>query len=71
VFLLRYLLGFLFILIGLGYLLDPKMIVRLNALMRDTFFKDSTVLLHGKRVGSWLILIGFVLVSLGYMSPMP
>jgi len=68
VFLLRLSLGFLFVVIGLGYLLDPKAILRLNAVMRETFFKDSHVLLNGKRIGSWLMLLGFILLALGYIA---
>lgn len=70
-FLLRFLLGFLLVVIGLGYLLDPKAILRLNAFAREVFFKDSHVLLKGKKIGSWLILIGFVLIALGYSTPTP
>jgi uncharacterized protein YjeT (DUF2065 family) len=69
VFLLRISLGFLFVIIGLGYLLDPKAILRLNAMMRETLFKDSRVLLNGKVIGSWLIFIGFILLALGYTTP--
>jgi len=68
-FLLRLSLGFLLVVIGLGYFSDPKAIVRLNAFMRDTLFKDSHVLLNGKRIGSWLIFIGFILLALGYTTP--
>ncbi len=68
-FLLRLSLGFLLVFIGLGYLLDPQQIVRLNAFMRETFFKDSLVLLKGKKVGAWLLLIGFILLVLGYTTP--
>jgi hypothetical protein len=71
VFLLRISLGFLLVVLGLGYLLDPKAILRLNAMMRDTFFKDSHVLLNGKRIGSLLIVLGFVLLALGYQTRIP
>ena len=69
VFLLRMLLGFLLVVVGVGYLLDPKAILRFNAYMRETLFKDSHVLLNGKRIGVLLIIIGFMLLVLGYMTP--
>jgi hypothetical protein len=69
VFLLRISLGFLLVVLGLGYLLDPKAILRLNAIMRETLFKDSHVLLNGKKTGAWLILIGFILLVLAYTAP--
>ena len=68
-FLLRISLGFFFVVIGLGYLLDTIAILRLNAMMRDTLFKDSHVLLNGKVIGSWLLFIGFILLALGYTTP--
>jgi hypothetical protein len=71
VFLLRISLGFLFVIIGLGYVFDPKAILRVNAIMRDVFFKDSHVLLNGKRIGSLLIVVGFVLLALGYQAQIP
>jgi uncharacterized protein YjeT (DUF2065 family) len=71
VFLLRLSLGFLLVLIGLGYLLDPQAILRVNAFMRDVLFKDAHVLLKGKKIGSWLVLMGFVLIALGYATPTP
>ena len=70
-FLLRISLGFLLVVLGLGYLSDPKAILRLNALMRETFFKDSHVLLNGKRIGSLLIVLGFVFLVLGYTTQIP
>ncbi len=68
-FLLRYSLGFLLVILGIGYLLNPQEIVRLNAFMRDTFFKDSHVLLKGKKIGGWLLLLGFILLAFGYTTP--
>jgi uncharacterized protein YjeT (DUF2065 family) len=70
-FLLRMSLGFLFIVIGLGYLFDPKAILRLNKVMRDYFFRDSHALLNGKRIGSWLLVLGFILLALGYRTQVP
>ena len=64
-------LGFLLVVVGVGYMLDPKAILRLNAFMREKFFKDSYVLLNGKRIGSWLIFIGFILLAIGYKTPRP
>ena len=61
-------LGFLLVVIGLGYLFDPKAILRMNAVIRETLFKDSHVLLNGKVIGSWLIFIGFILLALGYTT---
>jgi len=64
-------LGFLLVVLGLGYLLDPKAILRMNAMMRDIFFKDSNALLYGKRIGSYLIFFGFLILALCYKNPLP
>jgi hypothetical protein len=69
VFLLRLSLGFLLVVVGLGYLVDPKAILRFNAFMRDTLFKDSYVLLNGKKIGTFLVLLGFILLALSYTTP--
>jgi hypothetical protein len=71
VFLLRLFLGFLLIVLGLGYLLDPKAILRFNAFAREYLFKDSNVLLDGKRIGSWLIFVGFILLALSAKTRLP
>ena len=68
VFLLRASFSFLLIVLGLGYLLDPKTILRINAFMREQFFKDSFVLLNGRRIGSILLFIGFLLLILTYKT---
>jgi len=59
--LLRFALGFLLVILGLAYLFHPQTIFRFNAFMRETFFKDSHVLLNQKRIGTVLMLIGFIL----------
>jgi len=61
VFLLRLSLGYLLILLGLGYLFQPKTILRFNAFMRDYLFKDSYVLLNARRIGTTLLFCGFLL----------
>jgi len=69
VFLLRLSLGFLLVVVGLGYLFDPKAVLRLNAFARENFFKDSHVLLNGKRIGATLLFVGFILLALSYTTP--
>jgi hypothetical protein len=71
VFLLRLSFGFLMVVVGLGYLVDPKAILRFNAFMRDSLFKDSYVLLNGKKIGSLLVLLGFLLLAVSYHTHIP
>jgi hypothetical protein len=70
-FLLRISLGFLLIFLGLGYLFDQKTILRFNASMRNWFFKDSYVLLKGKRIGVLLLLIGCLVIALNLQMLRP
>jgi len=64
VFLLRASLGFLLISLGLAYLLQPTIILRMNTFMRERIFHDTHVLLRGRRIGSTLIFIGSLLLIL-------
>jgi hypothetical protein len=63
-FLLRVSLGFLLIFLGLGYLFDQKSILRFNAFMRELLFRDSYVLLRGRRIGILLLVVGGLVVAL-------
>ncbi len=59
-----FIVGFIFFVLGLGYLFAPQWILRFNAFMRDTFFKDSVVLLSHKRIGVLLVLLSFIFLML-------
>lgn len=58
--------GLLFLLLGLGYIYRPGIIERVNRLIRETFLNDSYVALHRKNWGFLLLLIGAVLVYMGF-----
>ena len=58
--------GLLFLLLGLGYIFRPGIIERVNRLIRETFLNDSYVALHRKNWGFLLLLIGSVLVYMGF-----
>lgn len=62
--LLQLIVGFILFVLGLGYLFVPQMILKFNALMRDTFFKDSVALLSHRRVGIVLLLLSFIFIAL-------
>jgi len=62
--LLQLIVGFILFGLGLGYLFLPQLILKFNALIRDTFFKDSVVLLSNRRVGIVLLLLSFILIAL-------
>jgi hypothetical protein len=67
--LLLLIIGFVLFFLGLGYLFQPQLILRFNAFMRDTFFKDSLALLYNRRVGIYLVLLSFILLALARQAP--
>lgn len=62
--LLLLIIGFILFVLGLGYLFHPQLVLRFNAFVRDTFFKDSVVLLSNRRVGMILLLISFIILAI-------
>ena len=64
-----FLIGVLLFVLGMGYLFQPRMILRFNAICRDTFFRDSVVLLNNRRVGILLLLVSFILIALTRRAP--
>jgi len=61
---LLFLIGLVLFCVGLGYVFQPGLILKMNAFVRDTFFKDSVVLLYNRRVGVVLLLISFVRLAM-------
>ena len=62
-------LGFFLFILGLGYLYKPQLILRFNAFFRDTFFKDSIVLLSNRRIGLILLMLSFILLLITLRGP--
>jgi hypothetical protein len=62
--LLQIIVAFVMFTLGLGYLFQPQLILKFNAFARNTFFKDSRVLLGHRRIGMMLLLISFILLAL-------
>ena len=56
--------GFVLTGLGLAYLFHPTLIIRMNSFMRENVFRDSYALLSNRRIGSVLLLIGFLLLAL-------
>jgi hypothetical protein len=60
----KLLIGFLLFVLGLGYLFQPQLIMRLHAFIRENFLKDSVVLLSHRRIGILLLLLSFILLAI-------
>ena len=65
-FAVRLFVSLLLITLGCAYLFQKDTILRMNAFMRDRVFHDSHVLLNRSRVGSALIIAGFVLLTVAF-----
>lgn len=63
---LKFFFGLLFVLLGLGYIYKPEIIERINRLIRETFLNDSYVALHRRNWGFLLVLIGGILIYMGF-----
>ena len=60
----KLLIGFLLFVLGLGYLFQPQLIMRLHAFIRENLLKDSVVLLSHRRIGILLLLLSFILLAI-------
>lgn len=66
---LQIIVGFLFFILGLGYLFNPPLILQMNAFIREYVVRDSVVLLRHRRVGLLLLFLSFILIALTLLSP--
>ena len=60
--------GLITFVFGLLYMYFPQMVLRFNAYVRAHFFKDSSVLLGHRRIGSTLLLVSFLFMALTLIS---
>ena len=58
--------GLMLLLLGLGYIYKPEIVQRFNRLLKETLLNDSYAALHHKKWGVLLVLIGFLLVYMGF-----
>jgi uncharacterized protein YjeT (DUF2065 family) len=62
---LKLILGFVFFILGLGYLYRPDLISRMNTLIRETIFNDAYIALERRKWGAFFLLIGFLFLYMG------
>jgi hypothetical protein len=65
---LKLLLGLLCLMLGLGYLYRPRLIERLYAFLREYMLNDAHVALERKKWGAFFLLIGFLLIYMGWSA---
>ena len=54
--------------LGLGYLYWPKIIYRMNAIIRDYFFNDAHIALDRRNWGRFFLLLSVLFLYVGYIE---
>ena len=60
--------GFVSLLLGLGYLYRPDLIERMNALLRDYVLNDAYIALERRKWGMFFLLVAFLFLYTGWAS---
>lgn len=60
--------GFLSLLLGLGYLYRPDLIERMNAVLREYLLNDSYIALERRKWGFFFLLISFLFLYMGWAA---
>jgi len=60
--------GFLCLVLGLGYIYRPDLIERMNALLREYLLNDAYIALERKKWGAFFLLTAFLFLYMGFMS---
>lgn len=63
---LVYALGFLFLLLGVGYLRRPDLIARFYAVLRQTLLNEQHIALDRKKWGLFFLLLSFLCFCVGF-----
>jgi uncharacterized protein YjeT (DUF2065 family) len=60
--------GFVSLLLGLGYLYRPDLIERMNALLRDYVLNDAYIALERRKWGMFFLLVAFLFLYTGWAA---
>lgn len=60
--------GFVFFILGLGYLVRPDLIARMNAVIREYLLNDAHITLERKKWALFFLLVAFLFLYMGVMS---
>jgi len=60
--------GFVSLLLGLGYLYRPDLIERMNALLREYLLNDAYIALERKKWGAFFLLVAFLFLYMGWTA---
>ena len=62
----KLLFGIIIFMLGLGYIYRPDIIERVNKVLKETLLNDSYVALHRRSWGFLLLLLGAILIYMGF-----
>lgn len=60
--------GFISLMLGLGYLYRPDLIERMNALLREYLLNDAYIALERKKWGAFFLLVAFLFLYMGWTA---
>jgi len=60
--------GLLLFLMGLGYLYQPRLMERMNAVIREYLLNDSYIALERRKWGICFLLLSFLFLYMGYTA---
>ena len=60
--------GFLSLMLGLGYLYRPDLIERMNAVLREYLLNDAYIALERRKWGFFFLLISFLFLYMGWAA---
>ena len=66
--LFKLIVGFICLVLGLGYLYRPDLIERMNALLREYLLNDAYIALERKKWGAFFLLAAFLFLYMGWTS---
>jgi uncharacterized protein YjeT (DUF2065 family) len=65
---LKVAIGIFFFLLGLGYLYHPRLIERMNALIRETLLNDAYIAMERRKWGMFFLLMSVLFLYMGYTA---
>ena len=62
---IKILIGFILLLTGLGYMYRPNIIIKVNFWIRENVFNDKMLIIHRRKIGVVLIVVGIIVLYMG------
>lgn len=63
--------GVVFLIVGYMYLYKKRIILYINAFLRENVFNDMHVLTQNRKIGVFFLLLAFIFLYFGYIKVTP